>query len=115
MWAGVDGTIAGTVKDPSNAVVRNAIVKATNINTGVQQQVSTNDVGFYSFPNLPVGRYDISIKKAGFKLYRRTGIGIDANGSEVVDAALEVGETTEAITVNETAVHAETRTPSWAR
>ena len=108
IWAGVDGTIAGTVKDPSNAVVRNAIVKATNINTGVQQQVTTNDVGFYSFPNLPVGRYDIVIQKAGFKLYRRAGIGIDANGSEVVDAALEVGETTEAITVNEAAVHAET-------
>ena len=66
IWAGVDGTIAGTVKDPSNAVVRNAIVKATNINTGVQQQVTTNDVGCYSFPNLPVGRYDIVIQKAGF-------------------------------------------------
>ncbi|MFZ0794952.1 MAG: carboxypeptidase regulatory-like domain-containing protein [Candidatus Korobacteraceae bacterium] len=108
LWAGVDGTIAGTVKDSSGAVVRNAMVKAANVNTGVQQQVTTNDVGFYSFPNLPVGHYDISIKKAGFKLYRRAGIAIDANSSEVVDVALEVGETTEAITVNEAAVHAET-------
>ncbi len=96
------------MKDSSGAVVRNAMVKAANVNTGVQQQVTTNDVGFYSFPNLPVGHYDISIKKAGFKLYRRAGIAIDANSSEVVDVALEVGETTEAITVNEAAVHAET-------
>jgi hypothetical protein len=108
LWAGVDGTIAGTVKDPSGAVVRNAVVKAMNIQTGVQQQVSTNEVGFYSFPSLPVGRYDISIKKAGFRLYRRTGIAIDANGSEVVDVVLEVGESSEAITVNETSVRAET-------
>ena len=107
-WAGADGTIAGTVKDPSGAVVRNAAVKAVNIQTGVQQQVTTNDVGFYSFPNLSVGQYDLSIKKAGFKLYRRAGIAIDANSSEVVDAVLEVGEPTEAITVNESAVHAET-------
>lgn len=108
LWAGVDGSIAGTVKDSSGAVVRSAIVRAANLNTGVQQQVSTNDVGFYSFPNLPVGQYDISIMKAGFRLYRRTGIAIDANSSEVVDAVLEVGESTEAITVNEAAVHAET-------
>jgi len=108
LWAGVDGTIVGTVKDSSGAVVRNAIVKAANLNTGVQQQVSTNEVGFYSFPALPVGRYDISIKKAGFKLYRRTGISIDANGSEVVDVVLEVGEPSEAITVNQTAIRAET-------
>ncbi|MGA2904827.1 MAG: TonB-dependent receptor [Candidatus Korobacteraceae bacterium] len=108
LWAGVDGAVAGTVKDPSGAVVRSAMVKATNVSTGVQQQVSTNDVGFYSFPDLPVGRYDISITKAGFKLYRRAGIAIDANSSVVVDVILEVGEPTEAITVNETAVHAET-------
>ena len=108
LWAGVDGTIAGTVKDFSGAVVRNGAVKAVNIQTGLQQQATTNDVGSYSFPNLPVGQYDISIKKAGFKVYQRTGIAIDANSSEVVDVVLEVGEPTEAITVNETAIHAET-------
>ncbi len=108
IWAGVDGTIAGTVKDSSGAIVRNATVKAMNVNTGVQQQVTTNDVGFYSFPNLPVGRYDIAINKPGFKLYRRTGVAIDANSSEVVDVVLEVGEPTEAVTVNDSAIHAET-------
>ncbi len=107
LWAGVDGTIAGTVRDSSSAVVRSAAVKAVNVQTGVQQQITTNDLGFYAFPNLPVGRYDISVKKTGFKLYRRTGIAVDTNSSIVVDVVLDVGEPTEAITVSENAVRAE--------
>ena len=75
--------------------------------TGVQQQVITNDRGFYSFPNLAVGRYNIVIEKTGFKPYQRTGIAIDANSTLVVDAVLEVGGHAEAITVTENAVHVE--------
>lgn len=107
-WAGVGGSVSGTVKDASNAVVPGATVEATNVDTGVQQQVATNDQGFYSFPDLPVGRYNISIEKAGFKPYRRTGIAIDANSSVIVDAAVEIGEQAQAVTVKESAVHAET-------
>jgi hypothetical protein len=106
--AGVGGSVSGTVKDASNAVVPNATVKATSIDTGVQQQVATNDQGFYSFPDLPVGRYDIMIEKTGFKPYRRTGIAIDADSALIVDAALEIGEQTQAVTVSGSAVHAET-------
>ncbi len=107
LWAGTGGSVSGTVKDASNAVVPNGTVKATNIATGVQQQVITNDRGFYSFPNLAIGRYDIVIEKAGFKPYQRTGIAIDANSTLVVDAVLEIGGHTEAITVTENAVHVE--------
>jgi hypothetical protein len=106
-WAGTGGSVSGTVKDASNAVVPNGTVEATNIATGVQQQVITNDRGFYSFPNLAIGRYDIVIEKAGFKPYQRTGIAIDANSTLVVDAVLEIGGHTEAITVTENAVHVE--------
>src|SRR5580692_10842324 len=45
-WAGVGGSLSGTVKDASSAVVPNGTVKATNVGTGVQQQVTTNDQGF---------------------------------------------------------------------
>ena len=107
-WAGVGGSVSGTVKDASNAVVPGATVTASNTATGVQQKVVTNDLGFYSFPDLTVGRYDILIQKAGFKPYRRTGIAIDTNSSATVDAALELGEQAGAVTVNESAVHVET-------
>src|SRR5580692_12933521 len=106
-WAGAGGSVSGTVKDASNAVVPNGTVKATNIAAGVQLQVMTNDRGFYSFPNLAVGRYNIVIEKMGFKPYQRTGIAIDANSTLLVDAVLEIGGHTEAITVTENAVHVE--------
>jgi hypothetical protein len=106
-WAGGGGSVSGTVKDASNAVVPNTTVKATNTATGVQLQVITNDRGFYFFSNLAVGPYNIVIEKAGFKPYQRTGIAIDANSTLLVDAVLEIGGYTEAVTVTENAVHVE--------
>jgi hypothetical protein len=108
VWAGVGGSISGTVKDASNAVVPEATVEATNLGTGAQQQTATNDEGFYSFPDLPVGRYEISIEKTGFKPYRRTNIAINGNSTVVVDVALEIGEQSQAVTVNESAIQTET-------
>ena len=107
-WAGAGGSVSGTVKDVSKAVVTNATVKATNLETGVQHQVATNGQGFYSFPDLAIGRYNITIQKTGFKPYQRTGIVIDADSALGVDAVLEIGVRAQAITVNENAVHVET-------
>ncbi|HXM60591.1 MAG TPA: carboxypeptidase regulatory-like domain-containing protein [Terriglobales bacterium] len=107
-WAGAGGSVSGTVKDVSKAVVTNATVKATNLETGVQHQVATNGQGFYSFPDLAIGRYNITIQKTGFKPYQRTGIVIDADSALGVDAVLEIGVRAQAVTVNENAVHVET-------
>ena len=107
-WAGVGGSISGTVSDASGAVVPKATIKATNTDNGVERQAMADDRDSTSFPDLPIGRYDIVIEKPGFKSYRRRGISIDADSALVVDAALEIGGRTEAVTVNESAVHAET-------
>ncbi len=107
-WAGVGGNISGRVTDASKAVVPNATVGVTNLDTGFQQQIATNSIGFYSFLNLPVGRYDISIEATGFRPYRRTGIVIDANASVTVDATIEVGATSGAVTVTENQLRVET-------
>ncbi|MGA8488817.1 MAG: carboxypeptidase regulatory-like domain-containing protein [Terriglobales bacterium] len=100
--------MSGTVKDVSNAVVTNATVNATNVVNGVQHQIATNSQGFYSFPDLAIGRYNITIQKTGFNPYQRTGITVDANSALVVDAVLEVGTRAQAVTVNENAVQVET-------
>jgi hypothetical protein len=100
--------VSGTVKDLSNAVITNAAVTATNVETGVLLQITTNGQGFYSFPNLAIGRYNIVIQKTGFNPYQRTGIVVDANSALVVDAVLEVGVRSQAITVSETAAHVDT-------
>jgi hypothetical protein len=106
--AGTGGNVSGTVKDASGAVVPDATVSAKNLDTGVQVRGATNGRGFYSFPELPVGRYTIAIEKTGFKLYRRTAITVDTNRALTVDAVLDVGGEGDAVTVIDTAVHAET-------
>jgi hypothetical protein len=107
-WAGVGGRVSGTIKDASNAVIQDATVKATNIDTGVRQQVATSGEGLYSFPDLPIGRYNITIEKTGFRPYQRTNVSINANSALVVDAVLEIGKQSEAVTVSESAVRVET-------
>ncbi len=107
-YAAVGGSISGTVKDPSGAVVPKATVTATNTETGVRQVVTTNGTGAYSFPSLPVGHYDVDIAAAGFRPYRRASITLDVNSALLVDAVLELGESSETVTVKESAVQAET-------
>lgn len=106
--AAVGGSISGTVKDHSGAVVPKATVTATNTDTGVRQVVTTNGTGSYSFPSLPVGHYDVNIAAAGFKPYQRASITVDVNGNLFVDAVLELGESSEAITVKASIVEVDT-------
>jgi len=105
--AAVGGSVSGMVTDQSNAVVPQATVIAAQTDTGLQLKVVTNNQGFYSFPDLPVGRYNLTIEKSGFKPYLRTSVALDANRALMVNAVLEIGGLTEAVTVNEAAVHAD--------
>ena len=107
-WAGAGGSVSGTVKDVTGAVVANTSVCATNLATGVQQCLATNGRGYYFFPDLPVGRYDLAIEAAGFRPYQRTGLMINANSTLAVDVVLQVGGPTQAISVNESAAHVDT-------
>jgi len=107
-WAGVGGSISGTVTDPSGAVVPKVTVTAINTDTGIQQIVSTDDKGFYSFTSLPIGHYDIEVATADFRPYRRTGIVIDANSALTIDATLEVGARSDVVTVVENQLHVDT-------
>ncbi len=107
-WAGVAGSIHGTVKDATGAVFAKAVVTATDTNTGIRTTVTTDNKGSYTFPLLPAGRYEIEIDHPGFKPYRRAGIVVDADSALIVDATLEVGTRADSVVVQEAAVHAET-------
>src|SRR5689334_14477200 len=67
-------TLNGTVTDPTGAAVPNAKVTATNSATGTTRTTTTNESGLFSFPRLPVGRYELEIDSAGFKTAKRTGL-----------------------------------------
>jgi hypothetical protein len=107
-WAGVGGNISGTVRDSSGAVVSKAAVTVTNIETGVGQTVSSDDKGIYSFLDLPVGRYDLTVAVPGFKPYKRPGVAIDVNSALQIDPILEIGEKNDTVSVSDTATHVET-------
>ncbi|MGC1186160.1 MAG: carboxypeptidase regulatory-like domain-containing protein [Candidatus Acidiferrales bacterium] len=107
-WAGEGGKISGTVKDSSGAVVPQVTVTATNTGTDFVLTVTTDEQGFYSFPSLPVGRYDLEFKAAGFGPYRRAGVVIDANTALIVDTVLRIGQKNETVTVTDSQVHVET-------
>jgi hypothetical protein len=102
------GSIAGTIKDPTGGVVPGATVAVTNTAISTQFTTVSDAQGIYSFPNLSVGRYDLTITLDGFKPSRRTGLAVDINSRLQVDATLEVGEQTETVTVSANAVHVET-------
>ena len=70
----VNGRLKGSVTDPSGAVVPGVDVTATNIDTGVKFNTKTQADGNYLFPQLPVGKYSISVSATGFKAFVVTGI-----------------------------------------
>src|SRR5215471_11562642 len=94
------GTITGTISDPAGAVVASAAVEARNIETGAVYPVATSTTGNYTIPQLPAGTYELTVTVPGFKKYVRPGLIIQAAQTIRVDAALEVGSATEAVTIN---------------
>ena len=60
-------TIQGLVSDATGAVIPGASVTLTNRDTGVASTIQTNETGNYSFPQVPVGNYDLSCQLEGFK------------------------------------------------
>jgi len=108
VFAGVTASISGTVKDPSGAAVVGASVTATNVGTGIAQTQNTNSQGFYSFQSLPLGKYTIEVQQKGFKTYRQTDLTLDVNAALMIDATLQVGQTTEKVEVAADMLHVET-------
>jgi Carboxypeptidase regulatory-like domain len=93
------GAIQGTVSDKSGAVVQGADVVAKNLATGVSSAAKTGSTGLYTFTNLAVGHYGISITKAGFKTYRLDDVELTVAQTLGIDAALEPGAVTEEVIV----------------
>jgi len=106
--AGVTASISGTVMDPSGAAVAGATVTATNVDTGIATTQSTNSQGYYSFQSLALGKYTIDVQQKGFKQYQKTGLVLDVNDALVVDVPLQVGQSTEKVVVEGSALHVET-------
>jgi len=106
--AGVNGSLSGSVTDPRNLAIAGAKVTAIDTATGIRRCVTTDAGGIYSFPELPVGTYDIQVESQGFRTYRRTQLALDANSALREDVSLVLGERSETATVTASGTRIET-------
>ena len=93
-----NGTVSGTVRDTSGAVVPGAKVSATQTDTGLVRTAESSSVGIYYFGSMPIGPYNLSVEKGGFAPWTGTftlAVGQDA----VVNADLQVGGTSTTVEV----------------
>src|SRR6516162_2660080 len=96
-----DGIILGTVSDPTQAVIPNATVTATNKATGVQYTGITNSVGEYRINNVPAGTYDIEITASGMTSKKLANQAVDVNRTSTVNIAMQVASVSADIVVQE--------------
>src|ERR1700735_3317960 len=94
------GTITGTVTDPTGAVVPNANIQITNTDTSAEYKVGTTNTGNYTLANLPVGTYVLTVEAMGFKKFERPGLVVQVAETVRVDAILQVGASTDTVTVS---------------
>src|SRR6202166_2228683 len=94
------GSIAGTVFDPSGAVVGGAKVTAVSSETGARYEVLSSDAGSYTFPHLNIGVYDVTVSAAGFKVATLKGVVVEIGTTSSLDVKLVTGASSETITVD---------------
>ena len=92
------GDIRGTVTDASGAVVPGVTVTVTNVDTGVKKAFVTNESGIYDSDSIVTGNYTVELSKEGFRKLVRGPITVQV-GFTTVNGGMEVGSTSESVTV----------------
>jgi hypothetical protein len=104
------GTIIGSIKDPSGAVIPRATVTITNQQTDRQESLTTDLEGRYTSLPLPPGTYRVEAGLQGFRRAVRTDITLQVNTTVVIDVTLDVGELADQVEVSANATPLETNT-----
>ncbi len=91
--------INGTVSDPQSAVIPGAKIEVKNVETNVVVTVETNARGLYTVPPLNPGQYAITVAASGFKNTVQPNVELRVADRLTLDFKLELGGTTETVTV----------------
>ncbi|MCB9383964.1 MAG: carboxypeptidase regulatory-like domain-containing protein, partial [Bryobacterales bacterium] len=102
------GGLVGNVTDESGASIPGASVTATNDQTGAVRTVQTTAEGVYRIPTLAPGKYTVRIEADGFRAYEERGAEVSVNNLTRIDAGLQLGQVSEQVTVEATAVSLQT-------
>ncbi|MBS1809454.1 MAG: TonB-dependent receptor [Acidobacteria bacterium] len=97
------GTIRGTVKDPTGAIIPGASVTLKSARTGAERQTKSNDEGLYVFVSIDPGTYTLTIEAQGFKKNVQSELVISPSETKGLDATLQVGQTSETVNITGTA------------
>jgi hypothetical protein len=109
----ISGSIGGSILDPTGAAVPNAKIAVTNTdrNQVVRNVISAGD-GTYSLPFLTIGTYSIKVEAPGFRVSTRENVKLSVKDQLTINIALEVGSTSEQVTVQEAPVAVELGNPA---
>jgi len=104
------GALTGTVSDSSGAIIAGATVTITNNGTNQSQSATTNGDGSYKFSLLTPGQYAVRVEAPGFKAYVASIVTVNVTETPVLNASLEVGSTSEQVTITGEAPTLQTQT-----
>jgi hypothetical protein len=93
------GSISGVIEDPAGRVVGGATVTATSSETGTKYSTVSSSTGYYVFPSVRTGAYELSVNAAGFKTGVYSGVVVAVGVTTSRDVMLTVGSTNENVTV----------------
>ena len=97
---GSEGTVTVTVLDPSGSVVQGADLELRDIATNDTRKATTQEQGVHTFPNLSLGKYTLTVKKAGFQSQQFTEVIVEAAKTTDITANLRVGAISETVEVS---------------
>lgn len=104
------GRLTGNVVDQSGGVVPNATVTIKQAATGLIRTIQTSDDGNYTFNNLPIGVFTLSVSKDGFKETAVGNVVINVASVTRQNVTLEVGAISEVVTISADVIQVETQT-----
>lgn len=102
------GLIQGNVADPNGAVVQNASVTVSNVDTGFERVVTSNADGFFSAPLLPLGKYRVTTTAANFSTSVLENIELSVGQTLTLNVDLKIGGATETVDVSTESATVET-------
>jgi hypothetical protein len=109
-WSQGSSTISGIVTDPADATIPSATVTVSEVGTGLSRTAQTGQDGYYSFHQLRPTDYVFTASAPGFKTYTQRGITLLVDQSLTLKVKLEVGSTSDAVTVSAQATQVNTTT-----
>jgi hypothetical protein len=103
------GSVAGTVTDPSGAVIQGAHVILVDAQRGFDFKATTDSSGRYLIRQVPPGTYALSVEAQNFQSQRKEGISLEINQNASVDFALKVGAAMTSVDVQAAGVELQTQ------